>query len=320
MEAGFCLASLFEKIKTMKTLSNILTALLLIGLSNISQAQIVPEQPPINVHVGGTGASKAALNRLGLSKDKIKTLNNLKGPSEGGGRSRHDVQTYKVIEKDLPGVEDYYLRSSYVVLQPGGSSPIHSHARRPAFLQIISGTVFQHRSDGSSFVMGPGDFTFSSDEITHWWINESTDEPMKLWVVELCTEKHHCDEVINGGATVIENSESLKKEKDTSRVLENKMIMKIDLQSEFSDAIKTEKRTLQLRRYEISPGASGTLFDNRMLPSYYRVYQGALTYHGGSTDKAFEEGSIIYIGEQNRSKWSNKGGMKAVVYAVELAG
>lgn len=299
----------------MKTLHGII--IILIALATVVSGQIMPQQQPVDTEVGGTGASRATLKRLKINPTKTKVMRNLLGPTEGGGRSRHDIQIYKITEANLPGVNNYFLRSSYVILEPGGSSPIHSHHRRSAFLQVISGSVMQHRSDGTSFLMGPGDFTFSSDDLTHWWINESPDTPMRLWVVEICTTQHGCKEAVDGGAIVLKS----RKARSSAKRSSNLTIHEINLATEFSDAKKIGKRMLRLREIRIKPGQENItdIEKSSDTPGYFRVAKGNLTVKESGGDKTVKEGSILFVPDDPSSfVWSNRSGEEVILYSVQI--
>lgn len=285
--------------------------LLMVLAVNTASGQIVPPQPPADTAVGGSGASEAALVRTGLERQTIGAMD---GPASGRGRSRHEVQTFQISDAQVPGVEDYFLRSSYVVLEPGGLAPLHSHARRPAFLQVISGEVSQHRSDGLSLLMGPGDFTFSSDSVVHWWVNESKSDSMRLWIVELCTEKHGCDKVVEEGA---ERVPSLATAEDASPA-NAVTVMDIDLAGEFPDeASGLGDSELRLRRIEIAPGEEFKSVENPTV-LFARVHSGALKAATDSGSRTYSAGSVMFSEGPGTVRWSSDGKEPAVIYAVDI--
>lgn len=287
----------------------LITLALILVLSMSTHAQIVPQQNPTDTSVGGSGASNKTLERLKLPADERKTLNNIEGPSKGWGRSRHDVQIYKVTNDDLPNVENYYLRSSTVILERGGVSPVHSHFERPAFLQVLSGSVFQHRSDGASFYMGPEDFTFSSHELAHWWINESTDETMRLWIVELCTTAHKCEGIVDGGAVTLKGTKKTAVSNANST-----LIHEIDLDNEFKNAAGIGNRKLRLRKITIKPGES--LSDqNSGRVAFLRVAEGTIKANGE------EINSGVFLHAPNNLSnhiFTNISDKTAILYSVDI--
>lgn len=273
------------------------------------QAQIVPQQNPIDTSIGGTGASKKALKRLNLPSDERNSLSNIEGPSKGWDRSRHDIQIHKITHDDLPGVKNYYLRSSTVLLERGGAAPVHSHFERPAFLQIVSGSVFQHRSDGTSFYMGPEDLTFASHELSHWWLNESKEETMRIWIVELCTAAHKCKNVVDGGAIKLKGSSNIEASNTHSKI-----IHQIDLKNEFKKAPNIENRRLRLRKITIRSGES---FADQIGGSvgFLRIAQGKVSADG----QDMKAGTFMYAPRSlSNHVFINIGNEDAVIYAVDI--
>lgn len=286
------------------------TAIIVLGTCP-AFAQITPSRTPVDTNVGGSGASSYALDQLGSAAGDHRELRNLVGPSKGNNRTRSEVNTYVVTDKDLPGVNGYFLRSSYVELGPKGFAPLHSHSRRPAFLQVISGRVHQHRSDGVSFVMGPGDFTFSSDQLAHWWMNDSLDEPMKLWIVELCNDRHGCGAAIDTSVTPLESSKS-----PTDRVIADTgtTLIEIDLPGEFPGVETLDNRSLRLRTFAVKPGAEFAPSSLSQNPTYIRIANGTL-----SGKSRIEVGTVFFTQETNEaSSWKNEGTTDAVVFAVDM--
>lgn len=284
------------------------------------QAGIVPTSPPVDTTLGGTGAAMHSLSQVAAIPGKIKILQNLSGPNFGAGRERQFVHIVPMTQKHLPGVEDYFMRSSYVVLSPRGFAPIHSHVRRPAYLQAVSGAITQHRSDGLSLTMGYGDFTFSSDELAHWWINESDDTAIRLWIVELCNVDHGCKQAVDeGGALVLDQSSKPKRSKGKAISPETKTLMSIDLAGEFKDAPKLGSRELRLRRIEIAPGAVVAKADLGAQPTFFRIDSGELIMTDSKGTHAFPTHTIVYADSApNGPHWRNPGTDAAVLYVVDL--
>lgn len=298
-----------------------------------AHAQIMPSQAPENTAIGPSAASNAAIARLGLAKSGIRKVGSMVGPTEGRGRSRHEIQTHKITDAELPGVDGYFLRSSYVVLEPGGVAPVHSHEKRPAFLQVVSGQVTQHRSEGVSFLMGQGDFTFSSDGLAHWWFNESPSalsgsagdvahawmtrnvgEPMRLWVVEICTVKHGCDKLIDEGAVLVKVTAKANR----ASVTGVETVMAIDLAGEFPDAAQqVGDRELRLRKIKIEPGKAVELGADSVV-GFARVDSGKIVVGSSATGRKFESGTVLMSSSAGWGRWTNNGNEIAVIFAVEM--
>lgn len=288
----------------------IITTIASITAVNFASAQVMPEQAPLNTTIGGSGASNQALVQLGKAAGEIKMLGNLEGPSEGRDTERTSVNQYPIPAAELAGIEGYYLRSSYVTLGPKGFAPLHSHVERPAFLQVVSGTIHQHRSDGISFVMGEGDFTFSSDGLAHWWSNDSADDPITLWIVELCTEAHKCDSEIRDGAIPVPASSNAQE------ITGPAPMMSIDLAGEFPTADGFGERQLNLRRHDIPAGQSFDLATLGSSLTHIRVFSGELVAEDDGT--SIDEGSVYIINEGANGNWSNKTDAPATLYSVEF--
>lgn len=293
----------------MKT-RTLLTLLASVSTITIALAQTMPEQPPLNTAIGGSGASNHALMQLGSAAGEIKRLKNTFGPSAGRDRARTFVNQFPIPAADLGGVSDYYLRSSYVTLGPNGFAPLHTHDERPAYLQVVSGTIHQHRSDGTSFQMGKEDFTFSSDGLVHWWHNNSNIEPISLWIVELCTALHGCEEAVAGGATQLESSHA------NAAATGPKPMMSIDLAGEFPTIDGFADRQFKLRQHIIAAGKSFDLASLGSNPTYVRVFSGELI--SNVAGEKIAEGSVYLANDGANGSWSNKSGSPVTLYSVEF--
>lgn len=290
-----------------------------IAFANIANAQIMPTQPPVDTTLGGTGASAQTFSRFAPQPNNTKTLQNLSGPNFGVGRDRHSIHMVKMTDAELPGIGGYYFRSSYVVLSPRGFAPIHSHNRRPAYLQVITGGVTQHRSDGISLSMGPGDFTFSSDQLAHWWANESADTFMRLWIVELCSADHGCKEKIEGGAIVVDGKAGRFDSPDKAAKPEQTKIMAIDLAGEFPKESGLGDRELRLRKIVVAPDTVISNADLGERPTYFRIAQGSLSTIDSGEVSSLPTHSIVYAGNApDGPHWQNSGAEAAVLYVIDL--
>lgn len=313
----------FAEASMASSLAKIIGVLLLIaltiGLAKFSHAEVMPTQAPVATALGGTGASADALLKLAPLPFNTKTLQKLTGPNYGFGRDRQSIHMVSMSEENLPNLKGYFFRSSYVVLSPQGFAPIHSHARRPAYLQVITGNVTQHRSDRISLAMGTGDFTFSSDQLAHWWANESTDTAMRLWIVELCSSDHGCTEKIEGGALVIPELKAPKQATRKDIVTSEVELMTIDLAGEFPDTEGLDRHELRLRKIVVAPDSIIAQNDLGQGPTYFRIAQGSLTHTSSSGVTTLPTHSIAYTNSApNDSIWKNPGVEESVVYVVDL--
>lgn len=289
--------------------SRFLTAsLAALAFVSIAQAQVIPQQTPSDTNVGGTGAAELALAELGDAAGEIKRLRNINGPSEGRDRARTEINQYPLPASKLAGLEGYYLRSSYVTLGPKGFAPLHSHANRPAYLQVVSGRIHQHRSDGQSFVMGPGDFTFSSDGLAHWWSNDYSDAPITLWIVEVCTEAHGCKEPVEGGASVLDTG-------DHAVTSTGNTLMAVDLAGEFEGVTGFGERQMTLRKHIVEPGHNfnpGALGPDL---TYVRLFSGQLS----SMQRQVQQGDVFLLEDGAVTEsWVNRSDTPATLYSVHL--
>lgn len=303
-----------------KIVGLLLFIILTVALTNFSHAQVMPTNPPATTALGGTGASADGLLRIAPLASNTEMLQNLTGPTYGNGRDRQSIHMVSMSEENLPNLEGYFFRSSYVVLSPRGFAPIHSHARRPAYLQVITGNVTQHRSDGISLAMGTGDFTFSSDQLAHWWDNESTDTAMRLWIVELCSSDHGCIEKIEGGALVPTQTKSQTLISGNDVVADETELMVIDLPGEFPNTSGLDNHELRLRKIVVAPNSSIGPISIGEHPTYFRIDQGELVGPGSSGGvTSIPAHSIVYLGSAlNGQNWKSSSTEETVLYVVDL--
>ncbi len=67
---------------------------------------------------------------------------------------------------------DHQLRTRFLVVQPGGIVPLHSHGDRPALIYTISGSITEYRSNCTVPIEHrAGDIAHESDGISHYWVN-----------------------------------------------------------------------------------------------------------------------------------------------------
>jgi quercetin dioxygenase-like cupin family protein len=77
--------------------------------------------------------------------------------------------------------------SQQLKIEPGGIAAFHSHAQRPAFTYVISGTLLEHRKDGPDRTYKAGEVLVESTEVEHWAENNGS-EPVMLVSVDLFKE------------------------------------------------------------------------------------------------------------------------------------
>ena len=91
------------------------------------------------------------------------------------------------LQKQIPVMAGYVLRSRRVTLAPGGSVKRHPHADRPGFLYVLEGELTEYRGDSVKTV-GPGDSWTESGNTVHG-VKNNTDKPAVAIVVDIIREK-----------------------------------------------------------------------------------------------------------------------------------
>ena len=90
------------------------------------------------------------------------------------------------LQKQIPVMAGYVLRSRYVTLAPGGAVKVHSHAERPGFLYVLEGELTEYRGDSVNIVK-PGDSWTESGDTIHG-VKNNTDKPAVAIVVDIVKE------------------------------------------------------------------------------------------------------------------------------------
>ncbi len=106
-------------------------------------------------------------------------------PSENKGITSVPLQKQS-LQKQIPAMAGYVLRSRHVTLAPGGSVKLHSHADRPGFLYVLEGELTEYRGDSVNIVK-PGDSWTESGDTIHG-VKNNTDKPAVAIVVDIVKE------------------------------------------------------------------------------------------------------------------------------------
>ncbi len=91
------------------------------------------------------------------------------------------------LEKQIPTMAGYVLRTRRVTLAPGGSVKNHSHADRPGFLYVLQGELTEYR-EGVVKTFKPGDSWVETADTIHG-VKNNTDKPAVAMVVDLVKKK-----------------------------------------------------------------------------------------------------------------------------------
>ena len=95
-------------------------------------------------------------------------------PAKTNGNSVKEASTMP-LGGQIPALEGYALRIRTIVLQPGGQSAHHSHAKRPVVAYLVSGNYTEHR-DGAGLVdYLPGEQWVESAAVAHWSENRGSE-------------------------------------------------------------------------------------------------------------------------------------------------
>jgi quercetin dioxygenase-like cupin family protein len=76
------------------------------------------------------------------------------------------------------------MRIRKLKIEPGGVAAIHSHAQRPAFTYVLSGTLVEHRKGAPDRTYKAGEVLVESTDVEHWAENTGS-EPVVLVSVDL---------------------------------------------------------------------------------------------------------------------------------------
>ena len=266
---------------------------------------------------GGSAASLAAVARLKAAGMETKVVRNMEGPSMGKGKERVEIHTYAPTPGELPGVSGYLFRSSVVNVEPGGIVPLHPHAGRPAYLEVLSGSITQHRSDGQSVLMRPGHITHGADQVAHWWENTGT-VPTSIWVVDLCESGE--DEGCDPGATtpaVLDpaTSTTVPNPPSGAKPLMDEMI-RVDLGNEFPGQV--DDRVLRLRTVTLPTGHTTKVHQHVGRPNYFRVMAGTISIHTHEGVSQAGPGTVVIEEGPGMRAFSNQGPQTVILRAVDV--
>jgi len=107
-------------------------------------------------------------------------------PTENKGISGEPLGLQS-LEKQIPAMAGYVLRTRRVTLAPGGSVKNHSHADRPGFLYVLEGELTEYR-EGVVKVFKQGDSWIETADTIHG-VKNNTDKPAVAVVIDLIREK-----------------------------------------------------------------------------------------------------------------------------------
>ncbi|MEM8836892.1 MAG: cupin domain-containing protein [Pseudomonadota bacterium] len=96
---------------------------------------------------------------------------------EGPKQGKH--LTFKTLDdidltNEFPGGEGRGFRARYWEIGPKGVVPLHDHSNRPAYIYVVQGEIYEHRSDKEEPVLyRAGDLSVEAEGVKHWWENKS---------------------------------------------------------------------------------------------------------------------------------------------------
>ena len=91
------------------------------------------------------------------------------------------------LAAEIDGMQGRMLRSSFVTVDPGGATPLHTHVDRPEIIFIVTGRLTEHRG-GDSKEYGPGE-TITSGRSTSHWIQNRSSEPVTFIATSIIVKK-----------------------------------------------------------------------------------------------------------------------------------
>ena len=94
----------------------------------------------------GTGFLFLAALAVPLTSSTAGAEPEFPGPDKAVGFSNEVIAKIE-LSRELPEANGRIMRLNYLVLEPGGNVPVHSHVDRPAILYVIQGEIVEHRSD-----------------------------------------------------------------------------------------------------------------------------------------------------------------------------
>jgi len=106
-------------------------------------------------------------------------------PTENKGINAEELHLQS-LQKQIPAMAGYVLRSRRVTLAPGGSVKMHPHDARPGFLYVLEGELTEYRGDVVRTVK-PGESWTEAGDTVHG-VKNNTDKPAVAIVVDLVKE------------------------------------------------------------------------------------------------------------------------------------
>jgi quercetin dioxygenase-like cupin family protein len=108
-------------------------------------------------------------------------------PTENKGVSATQISAFELSKQGLKDWDQRQMRIRQLKIEPGGVAAFHSHAQRPAFTYVLSGTLVEHRKGGPDRTYKAGEVLVESTEVEHWAENNGS-EPVMLVSVDLFKE------------------------------------------------------------------------------------------------------------------------------------
>jgi quercetin dioxygenase-like cupin family protein len=84
----------------------------------------------------------------------------------------------------VPAAKDYVLRSRRLTILPKQKTKMNDGSGNPSIIYIISGDVWENRSDEASSIRRPGEYSVVNKGVSYYWEN-TTIKPVVLWVVDI---------------------------------------------------------------------------------------------------------------------------------------
>ncbi len=108
-------------------------------------------------------------------------------PTENKGVSVSPISAFDLSKQGLRDFDQRQMRIRQLKIEPGGIGAFHSHAQRPAFTYVISGTLVEHRKGFPDRTYKAGEVLVESTDVEHWAENTGN-EPTVLVSVDLFKE------------------------------------------------------------------------------------------------------------------------------------
>jgi quercetin dioxygenase-like cupin family protein len=281
-------------------------------------AQIIPGDPDL----GGSPEAAAQLAQLVESGvvANMNTIQNLEGPAGPATYVRSRIGLHEVTPEELPGVEGYHFRTSFVEVGAGDVVPVHSHAGRPAIALILEGEVWHHGSDNQSYLLETGSANPSAGGIAEWWYNPGEDAA-KIWIVDLCGPSHGCSEEDLGEVMDLGGPDAgpVAAAPEGEGPSAAEVLLTVPLAPEFPEAAEAiDDRQLRVRRIEWAPGRIVPPHSHVGRPTFIWIEQGDFTFYSHDGQRVIEEGSVVIERGEVEHAWKNNGDETVVLYAVDI--